>query len=284
MKGCGLVLEGGGLRGVFSTGVLDFMMEKKIEFPYVIGVSYGAVNGCSYISKQIGRTKRIVDEFIDDKRYAGINNLIKEKSYFGIQFGYDEIPNNLIPFDFDEFYRSDKTFKIVVTNCITGKPEYLEKNSLSKEILMDAFRASCSLPLISPIVKIEGVPYLDGGLSDSIPVKKANKDGYDKNVIILTRHRSYQKSQSRLKSILKLLYRDYPALVQSMLNRYKVYNETLQLIKKLEDEGRVFVVHPFEELKISRLEKDKAKLEELYKYGYSVMKERYEDLMKWMCD
>ncbi|PRR73252.1 patatin-like phospholipase family protein [Clostridium thermopalmarium] len=280
MENIGLVLEGGGMRGTYTSGVLDFFIEKELYFPYVIGVSAGACNATSYISRQKERSKRINIKYIKNPKYLSFRNLIKEKSVFGIKFLYDEIPNRLDPFDYNTFNSSSQKFVIVTTDCITGKPVYFEKNDC-KDILK-VIRASSSLPLMAPMVEIDGGLYLDGGISDSIPIKKAIEDGYKNNIIILTRDKSYRKSPMKFQRLIKIKYKNYPRLIDTMLNRYKVYNETLDYIEWLEKEEKVFVIRPSKDLKVDRLEKNPKKLEALYKLGYEDVHNIYEKMKKWM--
>lgn len=280
MYNVGLVLEGGGMRGSYTTGVLDFFLNENLYFPYVIGVSAGACNAASYISKQKERGKRVNINYIRNPKYLSFRNLIKEKSVFGIKFVYDEIPNKLEPFDYDTFNNSKQKFLIGTTDCNTGTSVYFEKNHC-KDILK-VIRASSSLPLLTPIVEIDGGVYLDGAVSDSIPVKKAIKDGYERNIIILTRDKEYRKSPMKFKGLIKSKYKKYPNLVDAILNRYKMYNETLDYIDKLEKEGRVFVIRPSVDLEVDRLEKNPQKLEALYKLGYEDIRNNYDKLKNWL--
>ncbi|ABK62348.1 patatin-like phospholipase family protein [Clostridium novyi] len=276
MDNIGLVLEGGGMRGIYTSGVLDFLMEKDIYTPYVIGVSAGACNASSYVSKQKYRSRDVNLKYINDPRYIGIKNLILEKSIFSIKFLYDEVPNKLEPFDYEQFKKSNQTFMIVATNCKTGEPEYFEKNQC-KDILK-VIRASSSLPLVTPIVNLNGEPYLDGGISDSIPIKKAIEDGYTKNIVVLTRTKAYRKEPIKHKRIIKFKYKKYPKLVNKIFNRYKEYNETLDYIEDLEKEGKIIIIRPSKDLKVDRLEKNVDKLEALYNLGYNDAKQAYEDI------
>ncbi|KGN01144.1 patatin [Clostridium novyi A str. 4570] len=276
MNNIGLVLEGGGMRGIYTSGVLDFLMEKDIYTPYVIGVSAGACNASSYVSKQKYRSRDVNLKYINDPRYIGIKNLILEKSIFSIKFLYDEVPNKLEPFDYEEFKKSNQTFMIVATNCKTGEPEYFEKNQC-KDILK-VIRASSSLPLVTPIVNLDGEPYLDGGISDSIPIKKAMEDGYTKNIVVLTRTKGYRKEPIKHKRIIKFKYKKYPKLVNKIFNRYKEYNETLDYIEDLEKKGQIIIIRPSEDLKVDRLEKNVDKLEALYNLGYNDAKQAYNSI------
>lgn len=278
MSNVGLVLEGGGMRGLYTCGVLEYFMEKDLYFNYIIGVSAGACNAVSYISKQKGRNKKVNIEFCSDSRYMGFKNLITKKSFFGMDFIFDEIPNKLVSFDFDEFERSKCKFLIGVTDCKTGKPFYLDKSDIDEKF--NALRATASLPLISPIVKFKGHEFLDGGISDSIPIRKSISDGNEKNVIVLTRNKDYRKEPMKHDRIIKYKYKKYPELVKTILNRYSMYNETLDYIKKLENEGKVVVIRPSQELSVDRLERNPQKLESLFQNGYSDAKNCYEKIME----
>lgn len=282
MKNVGLVIEGGGFRGYFATGVLDFFMDKQVQFKYVNGVSFGCINACSYISNQRGRTKRILDNYRKDKRYMGIKYLFKEGNIFNIDFSYNKIPYELDRWDIESFINSNTKFNMVVTNCKTGKAEYLEKNTLSKDTVLDAVRASSSLPVISQMVEINNNLYLDGGLSDSIPIKKAIKDGYEKNIIILTRDLDYRKKPSKFKNIIRWKYKDYPKLIECIENRYKMYNETIEYINKLEKEGRVFVIRPKKNLKVGRLERNLSKINSIYNYGIKIAEKNFNNMIKFI--
>lgn len=280
MCNVGLVLEGGGMRGIYTSGVLDFFMENDIYLPYVIGVSAGACNASSYISRQKYRSKNINLKYIKDPRYLGIKNLIFEKSIFGIKFIYDEIPNKLEPFDYEAFNNASEKFIIGTTNCNTGKTVYFEKNKC-KDIIK-VIRASSSLPLIAPIVSINGEPYLDGGISDSIPIKKSIEDGYLKNIVVLTRPKGYRKGQTKFKKFIKFKYRKYPNLIKKIFNRYKEYNETLDYIETLEKRDEIIVIRPSMDLKVDRLEKRVEKLQELYDLGYKDAKKSYNNIKNWI--
>lgn len=280
MKNVGLVLEGGGMRGLYTCGVLEFFMEKDLYFNYIIGVSAGACNAVSYISKQRGRNKKVNLDFIKDWRYMSFKSLILKKSFFGMDFIFDEIPRKHVPFDFETFHKAECKFIVGTTDCKTGKPFYL-----NKEDLTDGFhglRATSSLPLISPIVNFKGKELLDGGISDSIPILKSIKDGNMKNIIILTRNKDYRKTPMKHVNLLKIKYNKYPNLIKTMADRYKNYNETLDYIETLEREGKAIVIRPLKELKVGRLEKNKAKLLDLFEQGYEDAKNSYEKIMEFV--
>lgn len=280
MNGVGLVLEGGGMRGVYTAGVLEFFMEKELYFPYVIGVSAGACNAASYISRQRGRNKIVTIDYSQDERYLSVKNLIREKSLFGMKFIFEEIPQRLERFDFETFEQSPQKFVIGTTHCRTGKPQYFEKSACQDALAV--CRASSSLPFVAPIVEIEGHPLLDGGIVDPIPIKKSIADGNHRNVLILTREKVYRKSPPKGKWVIKQRYRKYPQLAEAIVNRYKVYNETLGYIEKLEESGQVFVIRPAEMPQVDRIEKDYQKLMDLYDKGYEDAERQYESLKAWM--
>lgn len=276
----GLVVEGGGMRGVYTAGVLDYFMEKNLYFDDCYGVSAGACHISSYVSKQIGRSIKVTLDYINDKRYCSVNSLIKTGDMFGVEMLYDLIPNKLELYDYDTFNKFKGNFYSVVTNCKTGKAEYIKIKDMKKDII--AVRASSSLPLLSRIVEINGKEYLDGGITDSIPIKKSIKDGHKKNVVILTRDKTYRKSKPKFLSFFKLKYKKYPNLVKAIENRYKMYNETLDFLEEEKAKNEVFIIQPKLPVKISRIEKDKDKLKALYDQGYEDAKELYEDLMKFL--
>jgi len=268
MNHVGLVLEGGGMRGLFTAGVLDFFLEKNMIFSYVIGVSAGACNAASYISLQKGRNKIINTAFVDDWRYMSLRSLFKSGSLFGMDFLFDEIPHQKVPFDYETFYSSPVVFRIGVTDCLTGKPLYFDKNDLDESLTV--LRASSSIPLVSPIIRFKGYALLDGGITDPMPVRRAMSDGYQKNVIVLTRNRGYQKEPVRgpLHLLLARKYRKYPGLVRAIFNRYRIYNETLEYIEELEQKKQAVVIRPSKKLQVGRFERNAEKLTALYNQGY----------------
>lgn len=282
MKKIGLVLEGGGMRGVYTSGVLDFFMENNLYFPYTIGVSAGAGNAVSYISRQIGRSKKATVDSIDDPNYISYRNLIRHGYLFHMDLIFDEMPNKLIPFDYETFYNSQEECIIVASNCETGRPVYFTKKDC-KDIMM-VCRASSSLPLVSNIVEIDGMPLMDGGVTDSIPIRKSIDDGNELNVLILTRDKEYRKKPTRGKWLFEKAYEKYPKFQEAILNRYKSYNKTLDYIDKLEKENKVFVIRPSEPVKIKRIEKDTEKLTELYNAGYEDAKIIFPKLLEWISD
>ena len=276
----GLVVEGGGMRGVYSSGVLDFFIEKDLFFENNYGVSAGACHLCSYLAKQYKRAFRVNVDYLNDKRYCSVHSLLKTGNLFGAEMLYDIIPNELDLFDYDTYNKNESNFYVVITDINTGKPEYVKIGDLKKDIIY--VRASSSLPLLAQNVKINDKEYLDGGISDSIPIKKSIADGNKKNVVILTRDSTYRKGKNSLMPIIKLNYKKYPNFVKSMADRYIVYNEILDFIKELEDNGDVFVIRPKKPVNIGRTEKNREKLEALYNDGYNDAKDCYEELLKYL--
>ena len=276
----GLVLEGGGMRGLYTCGALEFFMEKDLYFQYIIGVSAGACNAVSYISKQKGRNIKVNTGFLNNWRYMSLRNLLFEKSFFGMDFIFKEIPGKFVPFDYETFQNSPCEFLVGATDCKTGKAVYFNKDDIREGF--DVLRASSSLPVISPIVQFKGYELLDGGISDSIPIAKSIEDGNDKNVVILTRNKGYRKNPMKFGKIIELKYKRYPLLIESIMNRYKRYNETLETIEELEGKGKVMVIRPSEQLKVDRIERNSAKLHELFKNGYEDGEKSYEIIQEFM--
>lgn len=266
MNNVGLVIEGGGMRGLYTCGVLEFFMEKDLYFNYIIGVSAGACNAASYISKQKGRNLKVNTGFISDWRYMSFRNLLLEKSFFGMNFIFKEIPEKHVRFDYETFYNTRCKFLVGTTDCKTGEPLYFNKEDMREGF--DVLRASSSLPLLSPIVKYKRYELLDGGISDSIPINKSIKDGNEKNIIILTRNKGYRKSPLKFTGLIKMKYRRYPLLIEAMINRYKKYNDTLDYIEELEQKGKALVIRASKEIKVGRLERNAAKLHELFQNGF----------------
>ncbi|MTH07356.1 patatin family protein [Turicibacter sanguinis] len=261
----GLVLEGGGMRGFYTMGALDYLMEQGILFDYVIGVSAGACHGVSYVSNQAKRSYRVNTNYLGDKRYISFSNFIKTRSIFGMDFIFDEVPHKLDLFDYDTFFKSPCEFKLGVTDVETGKPVYFDKTALDHDCTV--LKASSSIPVFSPIVEYKGKKYLDGGTSDAIPVKKALEDGCDKVVVILTRDRHYQKSPEQFRFVYKRVFKKYPKMIELLDNRHKNYNETLAYLRELESEGKALVIAPSHPITISRFEKHKENLEPIYAMG-----------------
>lgn len=277
----GLVLEGGGMRGIYTAGVLDVFMEENIDFDAVIGVSAGAIHGGTFISKQRGRNVRYYKKYCNDKRFMSLRNLIFTGDMVGEKFCYHTLPEELDPFDYDAFRESDKEFYVTCSNVETGKAEYVRLTDLRNE--MDYLRASASLPYISKMVKIDGKKLMDGGCTDSIPIKPFIDMGYKKCVVVLTRHKGYVKKSEKM-PMAKLYYGKYPNFIKAMEERHNVYNQTVKEIEKLESEGRIFVVRPSEELNIGRMEGNPDKIQAVYDIGVEDAKKQVELLKKWLAE
>jgi predicted patatin/cPLA2 family phospholipase len=280
MDKVGLVLEGGGMRGIYTSGVLDYFMENNFYPPYVIGVSAGACNALYFVSKQIGHSKKAIIGCMDNPKLISNKNMISDGCLLPMDFLFDVIPNQLVPFDYDAFYHSTQECIICTTSCETGQPFYFAKKDC--EDLMMVCRASSSLPFVSPIVEINDKPLLDGGIADPIPIVRAIMDGNERNVAILTRDKEYRKTPNGLSESIKKAYPQYPKLQEVILNRYKKYNETLDYIEQLEKENKVFAIRPMLPVNIDRMEKDTEKLTQLYNSGYEDARAVFPKLLKWV--
>lgn len=278
-----IVLEGGATRGVFTSGILDYLMEEDLYFSHVIGVSAGSCNGVDYVSRQIGRTKKcMIPEKKEYSYYSGVRSAIKEKSILDMDMVFDTFPKKIYPFDFETYFQSDMVCEIVTTNCETGKAEYMTEQS-DPDRLMKLCRASSSMPLLSPIVNIDGVPYLDGGLADSVPIRRALQSGNEKIVLVLTRNLGYRKkpiSKGTVK-LYRRAYKKYPNLVHAAIYRNHVYNKTMELVERLEEEEKIFVIRPLVPT-VSRLERDETALTAFYQHGYNLMKRQREALQRYL--
>ncbi len=265
----GLILEGGGMRGAFTAGVLDAFLEKELYFDYVCGVSAGASNGASYISRQKGRNRKIFVEKTKEFSYFSLKHFPKQKSFLDIRLLFDTYPNKLVPFDYKTFDSNPALFKVCLTDCETGKPEYVERHSVDhEEFMMKILAGSNSLPLVSPPVQHMGRKFLDGGLSDSIPAEKAFEDGCRKCVVILTREDGYRKKPSKSAGITSLLYNGMPGVGTALKSRHLEYNRSLDYCEKQERSGMVFRILPDETMDVGRTESDFKKLDSLYRHGY----------------
>lgn len=262
----GLVLEGGGMRGVFTSGVLDCFMDKQIRFPYCVGVSAGACNGLSYKSLQRGRAKVSNIDLLEKYQYIGVKYLWTQHSILDQDFLYDKIPREVLPYDYATCFSNPMTFEMVTTNCRTGQPCYLTEDA-DPQRLIDIAKASSSLPFVCPIVTVDGEPMLDGGIIDSIPVERAIATGHPFNVVVLTRHRGFRKRERDIK-MPRFVYRNYPRLRMVLSHRNEYYNRQLELVERLEDEGRILAIRPQSPVEVGRLEKDVKKLTALYEEGY----------------
>lgn len=272
-----LILEGGTFRPIFSAGVMDALLDNDIMFPYCIGVSAGITNGFSYISKQKKRNYDILINHRHDKRYIGFRNYFKCKSLFGLDFAFDELPNEIYPFDMDTFQNYEGKVLVGVTNAKTGETEYLDGKSLDKKCNM--LRASCAIPLFFPPAIINGNEYFDGGICDPIPILKAIEDGNTKHLIVLTRPKGYIKKLGKGNIFAsKILRNRYPSLVEPLLTRHKLYNERVKYCEQLEKEGKAIILRPNAEDGIESFEKDIDKIKHAYNHGYNMAIERIDEI------
>ena len=275
----GLVLEGGAMRGMYTAGVLDIFLDNEMKFDGIIGVSAGVLFGVNYLSKQRGRVIRYNKKFLKDKRYMGFWSLLTTGNIINKDFSFYEVPQKLDVFDNETFMKSDIDFFATVTNVETGEPEYIKLNDLFAQ--MEVLRATSAMPYVSQIVELENGKYLDGGVSDSIPVEKCKEMGYDKVIVILTRPLDYRKKKPK-EFIAKTYYRKYPKFAKTLNNRYKRYNDTVEKIIELENKKEIFVIRPSKTLKIKRIEKDAGKLQEMYDLGLEDGQKVLEDLKKYL--
>lgn len=269
-----LVLEGGGMRGVFTCGVLDYLMDHHIEFPYTVGVSAGACNGLSYMSHQRGRGKFSNIDLLAKYKYIGIRPLLKRRGLIDQQLLFHRFPDRILPYNYKAYAENPNRFEMVTTDCRTGKACYWEEKHDEKRII-DIVKASSSLPYACPIIYVDGRPMLDGGIVDSIPLLRAVEQGYDKLVVVLTRNKGYRKSVKEV-MVPRFIYKGYPRLRVALRNRNKIYNEQLELVERLEDEGKIVVIRPEEPIVVGRMETNVRKLTDLYKQGYACAKKMME--------
>ena len=282
-KKAALVLEGGATRGVCTSGLLDGLMGLELYFSHVIGGSGGAFNAVSYVAKQPGRTRDcMIPEDKYGSYYYGIRDFVKERSVMNMDLIFDKYPNELIPFDFDTYFNSEIRCELVTTNCITGRAEYMTEDH-DRERLMKICRASSSMPLLTPIVNIDDVPYLDGGLADSVPIGRARELGNEKIVVILTKNQGYRKkvASPALQRVYRRAYKSYPNLVRTILRRSFEYNKMMNHIDQLEKSGEIFVLRP-QVKPVSRLERNKESLYAFYEHGYNYMERRMDDLTAYL--
>lgn len=281
MYQAGLILEGGGMKGIYTAGVLDFFMDQEIMFSDCYGVSAGACHLCNYMSGQRGRSYRISLNYLDMKQYCGKWSLFTTGDLFGVDMNYSLIPNYLDPYDYDAAAKYEGDAYAVATNIETGKPAYLPLKDLRKDII--AVRASSSLPLVSRNVKIDGVPYLDGGISDSIPVRQSQRDGNRKNVVIMTKEEGFVRQPAGAElALVKARYLRYPKVYELMRERHLSYNTTVQYIEEQQGKGKMFVIRPKHKSEVSRIEKDKEKMKALYEEGYRDAQACFLELLEFL--
>lgn len=280
MYQAGLVLEGGGMKGMYTAGVLEFFLDKDIEFSSCYGVSAGACHLCSFLSKQKKRAYRVAVNYLDNKKYCGAFSLLTTGDLFGVDMCYDLIPNYLDPYDFETFEKYEGKAYAVVTNIRTGEAEYIQLKDMHEDI--QAIRASSSMPLVSRKVKIGDEYYLDGGIADSIPIARSIADGNEKNVVIMTKETGFTRKPESNLAILKARYAKYPKVYERMKERDKQYNRTLDYLDEMEKEGKVFIIRPKRKSEVGRVEKDRSKLDALYEEGYRDAEECYVELLEYL--
>ena len=269
----GLVLEGGGMRGVFTCGVLDYLMDHDIRFPYTIGVSAGACNGLSYMSRQRGRAKYSNIDLLEKYHYIGLKHLLKKRNILDFDLLFTEFPEHILPYDYQAYFDSPERYVMVTTNCLTGEADYFEEKK-DKNRVIDIVRASSSLPFVCPIAYVDGIPMLDGGIVDSI---RAIHDGYRNNVVVLTRNRGYRKENKDIR-IPPFVYRKYPKMREALSRRCAAYNAQLEMVERMEEEGDILVIRPQKPVVVDRIERDIQKLTDLYEEGYECAKRQFEVL------
>ena len=281
IKKATLVLEGGATRGIFTSGALDYLMERDLYFSDVIGVSAGSCNAVDYVSRQPGRTRDcMIPTDKEGKYYYGIRDFVKEKSLMNMDLIFDKYPKELLPFDFETYFNSEINCQIVTTNCLTGKAEYMTEDN---DRLMKLCRASSSMPLLTPIVNIDNVPYLDGGLADSVPIRRAQQMENEKIVVILTKNQGYRKSvlSPTMQRVYKRAYKSYPNLIRTIFRRSFEYNKTMNYLDQLEKRGEIFILRP-QVKPVSRLERNKETLHAFYEHGYKYTERKFDDLMEYL--
>ena len=282
MYQAGLILEGGGMKGIYTAGVLDFFMEKEILFSDCYGVSAGACHLCSYLSGQHKRAYRISVNYLDMKQYCGPGSLFTTGDLFGVDMCYGLIPDYLDPYDFEAFTRYEGRAYAVATNIRTGEPAYLPLKDMHKDII--AVRASSSMPLVSRNVKIDGELYLDGGISDSIPIRQSIRDGNRKNVVVMTKEEGFVRQPTSQLALIKARYFKYPKVTELMAQRHIDYNEQVEYIMRQQQEGKAFVIRPRQASNVGRVEKDRERLQKLYQEGYDDAAGCFQELMEFLKD
>lgn len=279
MEKTGLVLEGGGLRGIYTAGVLDVFMDKGLSFDGLIGVSAGAIHGCSFMSNQRGRSIRYYKNYCTDPRFMSWKSWLTTGNVVGVDFCYHELPDVLDPFDHETFYKNQTEYYVTCSNLDSGEAEYIPLTDMKQEI--DYLRASASLPFFSHIVRIGNKKYLDGGCCDSVPLKAFFNMGFKRNVVVLTQPKGYRKEKGNALAI-RLFYGRYPKYAKALMNRHLKYNETMDYIDDLEEKGEIFVIRPKKPLNIGRLETDPIKVEQVYNFGFKDGTERADKAIEWL--
>lgn len=261
-----LILEGGGMRGIFTIGVLDNFMDRGIRFPYIIGVSAGACNALSYMSNQRGRAKFSNIDMMEKYNYIGIGKLLTKGNIMDFDLLFHKLPEEIYPYDYDALSRSTERLEVVTTNCLTGQANYFEEKNDPKRVI-DIVKASSSLPFVCPIAYVDGIPMADGGIADSIPVERAMSQGFTQPVIVLTRNKGYRKPAKGTK-VPFFMYRKYPKLKDAIRARNSIYNKQIEHVECMEEEGSAIVIRPQRPIDVDRMERDVNKLLALYQEGY----------------
>lgn len=277
----GLILEGGAMRGMFSAGVMDVLMENGITFDGAIGVSAGAAFGMNYKSGQIGRVLRYNTRYVRDKRYCGLGVLLRTGNLYSADFCYDEVPRTLDPFDFDAYEKNPMEFYVTLTDVQSGRPVY-HKYTGREDHCFDWIRASAALPPVSCPVEIDGKKYLDGGLADAIPIRFFERRGYDRNLVVLTRPADYRKGKTSMMPVMRLRYGKYPNVIRVLERRHRVYNGTLSYIAQKEAAGEILVLRPEAPLPLKRMERDPERLKEAYEIGRRTAETRLNEIVEFL--
>ena len=267
-KKSGLILEGGGMRGIFTIGVLDNLMDRGIRFPYIIGVSAGACNGLSYMSHQRGRAKYADIDLLKEYNYIGLKYLFTKGNIMDFDLLFHTFPEVISPYDYEKLATSPERYEMVTTSCITGKACYFEEKNNPRRVI-EIVKASSSLPFVCPIAYVDGEPMLDGGIADSIPLERAMSQGFDNNLVVLTRNKGYRKPQKATK-VPFFFYRKYPNVKETIRNRNAMYNKQMELVESMEHDGRVEVLRPIKPIQVGRIERNIDKLLALYQEGYDL--------------
>ncbi|WP_245375590.1 patatin-like phospholipase family protein [Paenibacillus eucommiae] len=279
----GLLLEGGGMRGIYTAGVLDYWMKRELHFPYMIGVSSGAWHATNYISRQPGRAKSITIDLAKDHRAISYRNWILKGSVFGFEFLFDKVPNELYPFDYTKYFQSEEQLTFVLTDPHTGKAVYYTKEDTpDQETLKQQLTAAISLPYVAKPAQWLGKTLFDGGVAEPLPLQKAIDDGYGKLVVLLVKEKGYRKKRSRLDLPARWVYSKYPLFVESIMQRYVRYNKIIDEMERLEAEGRLFILRPSVMIGLDRMGRNPVELEQMYKMGYSDAEQSYDALERWM--
>ena len=281
MKKTGLVLEGGGFRGIYTAGVLDILMDEGINFDGVIGVSAGAIHGCSFVSGQRGRSIRYYRKYCGDPRMMSIRNWLKTGNAVDTDFCYHQLPEVLDVYDNEAFKKSPTDFYVTCTELETGRAEYIRLDDMIAQV--DYLRASASLPYFSQIVELNGKKYLDGGCSDSVPLEAFEKLGYERNVVVLTQPAGYRK-KPEMQFLAKTVYRKYPDFCKALLNRHDDYNRLMDFLEERQRQGRIFIIRPSEKLDIKRVENDVNKVQKAYALGNANAKAAMAELKAWLAE